>query len=121
MRDLSNLTAWAARGMSFWRAGFFAVCDGHCGAEAAEHLSRNLHTYLLSSPDLATHPAEALEAAVEAGEAALLQELSASDSRSGSTLLALLLVDDVAYIANVGDCRAVLARGDMAKQVGALH
>jgi protein phosphatase 2C family protein 2/3 len=103
------------------RAGFFAVFDGHSGHEAAEYLSNNLLNFLLTSPDLLEDPKGALQRAVERAEQEIVAQFSESCCNAGSTLLALLLLDDKMVIANVGDCRAVLAAGAESRQLTRDH
>lgn len=99
------------------RAGFFAVYDGHSGHQAAEYLSLYLKSYVLSAPQLATAPGAALQQAVERAEHEIVTQFAETRCNAGSTLLAMLLLDDRLYIANVGDCRAVLGRGTDACQL----
>ncbi|KAF8057765.1 Nek1 [Scenedesmus sp. PABB004] len=105
------------------RAGFFAVFDGHAGHEAAEHLENHLLRYVLAAgaAGLAADPLGALAAAVRQAEAEILTQFAAARCNAGSTLLALLLVDDKLHIANVGDSRAVLGRGSDAQQLTRDH
>jgi protein phosphatase 2C family protein 2/3 len=103
------------------RAGFFAVFDGHSGYEAAEYLSQHLLEYVLGSPKLVSDPEAALQRAVEQAEDEIVARFAETCCRAGSTLLAVLMVDDQLYIANVGDCRAVMARGTDSTQLTRDH
>jgi serine/threonine protein phosphatase PrpC len=106
------------------RAGFFAVFDGHAGYEAAEYLQSHLLMHLLTSEQhrqVQADPLKALGAAVNLAEQEILVKFQANCCKAGSTLLALLLVDDKLYIANVGDSRAVLGRGTEAQQLTRDH
>lgn len=110
----TDLTGDAAFGVAH-RAGFFAVYDGHSGAEAAEYLQSHLQAYVLAAgPDaLAANPLQVLSDAVQKAEAEILAsyEAGSGSDTAGSTLCALLLVDDKLHVAHVGDSRAVLGRG----------
>lgn len=98
------------------RAGLFAVFDGHSGHEAAEYLEGHLQTYILAAgPEaLAARPLEVLSDAVQRAEreiiASFLEGHGGSET-AGSTLCAVLLVDDKLHVVHVGDSRAVLGRG----------
>jgi serine/threonine protein phosphatase PrpC len=70
---------------------------------------------------LAAAPGAALGAAVERAESEILRLFSAAACNAGSTLLAALLLDDKLHVANVGDSRAVLARGADAIQITTDH
>ena len=99
-----------------------AVFDGHAGPEAADYLQDNLLNQLLKQQQLLPiNPLEALGAAVNLVEENIITEFQASSCKAGSTLLAVLLVDDKLYIANVGDSRAVLGRGTQAQQLTRDH
>lgn len=89
------------------------------GSEAAEYLSQHLLSYVLESPDLPDDPCAALERAVERAEMEILTQLASCSA--GSTLLAVLLLDDMLYVAHVGDCRAVLAKGGEATALTSDH
>lgn len=117
-----DLTATAAF-MGCKRAGFFAVYDGHAGHEAAEYLENHLLSYVLnaSAEDLRSKPLDALKTAVNRAEQEINSKFSAARCNAGSTLLALLLVDDKLHIANVGDSRAVLVKGTDAQQLTRDH
>lgn len=109
--DLSDHAAFGAT----HRAGFFAVYDGHSGHEAAEYLESHLQSYVLAAgPDaLAADPLRVLSDAVQQAEAEILasHEAGRGSDTAGSTLCAILLVDDKLHVAHVGDSRAVLGRG----------
>lgn len=105
------------------RAGFFAVYDGHAGHEAAEYLENHLLSYVLSAQaeELRERPLSALSAAVNRAEHEITSRFMAARCNAGSTLLALLLIDDKLHIANVGDSRAVLVKGTEAQQLTRDH
>jgi serine/threonine protein phosphatase PrpC len=105
------------------RAGFFAVFDGHAGHEAAEYLEEHLLSYVLAcGPEqLQADPLAVLQASVLQAEREILSKFLPARCNAGSTLLALLLVDDKLHIANVGDSRAVMGRGAEAQQLTRDH
>jgi serine/threonine protein phosphatase PrpC len=111
----ADLTDNAAFATIAHRAGFFAVYDGHSGHEAAEYLEAHLQAYVLAAgPEaLAANPLQVLSSAVQKAEAEILASYEAGhgSDTAGSTLCAILLVDDKLHVVHVGDSRAVLGRG----------
>jgi protein phosphatase 2C family protein 2/3 len=113
--DLTGSEAFPGAG----RAGFFAVFDGHAGHEAAQYLADHMLGYVLAAGPgaLTDNPLAVLGDAVQRAES----ELVAGNRCAGSTLCALLLVDDKLHVAHVGDSRAVLGRGTEARQLTRDH
>lgn len=97
--------------------GLYLVADGMGGAQAGEHASQMAAETVDLAVAKATEFSEAmlLEAVTEANRAVFLA--SRNDSRlegMGTTLVAMLRVEDKAYIASVGDSRAYLYhRGEL--------
>lgn len=90
------------------RAVVMGVFDGHAGHEAAEHLASHFVPRLLQSEYLGT---QQYGAALREALMALEEELMVQHFVSGSTALVVLMVDLNLYLANVGDCRAVVSDG----------
>lgn len=107
------------------RAGLFSVYDGHGGHQVAEFLADHVTAQLLSAgaDAIAAEPLRVLGNAVEDAERQLLVSYSEGGrtAAAGSTLCAVLLLDDKLHVAHVGDSRAVLARGSTAKQLTRDH
>ncbi len=104
----------AARGL------VFVVCDGmggHAAGQIASELaSKTFIDVYLNHPS--TEPATALRAAVSAANRYVFDIASAIASRRGmgTTLSALALVQDKAFVAQVGDSRAYRSRsGELAR------
>lgn len=84
----------------------FAVADGFGDSDEHAAASKALDALeVLDDIEPGTDPLGALDAAVEAGAAAV------SEGEGGTTLTALLVVADRALIAHVGDSRAYRVRG----------
>eukprot|EP00803_Ostreobium_quekettii_P002590 evm.model.scf_3622.1 EVM.evm.TU.scf_3622.1 scf_3622:4301-6528(-) len=91
--------------------GFYVVCDGHGGEDAAQFACKNLLRFFLTDSFLCGDACEALRASVLRIDAALRQEVESGALRpSGTTALVAAVVGCRLLVANVGDCRAVLAR-----------
>ncbi|XP_063298460.1 integrin-linked kinase-associated serine/threonine phosphatase 2C [Pelobates fuscus] len=97
---------------------YFAVFDGHGGNRAARFAAHNLHRNLLkkvprgegSSVEKAMKRC-ILEAFKQTDEEFLKQAASHKPAwKDGTTAICVLVADNVLYIANLGDSRAVLCR-----------
>lgn len=102
---------------SFWpKCSFFGVYDGHGGSGCSEFLRDQLHHFVVKDSHFPVNPREALIRGFEAAENEFLTKYALSKSgnevidRSGSCAIVALVVDDVVYVANLGDSRAVLSR-----------
>lgn len=96
---------------------FFGVYDGHGGSVSSSHASSHLHQHMLANAELwRLKPREALSRAFELEEAELRSAYNAgegkSQDKSGTCALAALLRGSRLFIGSVGDCRALLVRGD---------
>lgn len=87
----------------------YAVFDGHGGARASKFAAANLPALLQAQSDLLSDPQHALVTAFEALDEQWLVEATQYDYDDGSTAIVALAVDHTLFIANLGDCRAVLA------------
>lgn len=99
------------------------MCITH---QVAEFLAEHVRDRLLSAGPgaMAASPLTVLGGAVEEAERQLLVSYAEGDcttAAAGSTLCAVLLMDDKLHVAHVGDSRAVLARGSSAKQLTRDH
>lgn len=109
-------------GWTNWpHCSYFAVFDGHGGAVCADFLKDHLHTYILEHAKFPQDPVRALREGCERAEAEFcaMALKQTNIDRSGSCALILLFVDEMLYVANVGDCRAVLSESN-GKTISAL-
>ncbi|XP_066565828.1 integrin-linked kinase-associated serine/threonine phosphatase 2C isoform X2 [Amia ocellicauda] len=101
------------------RLAYFAVFDGHGGSRASRFAAENLHLNL--SQKFPKGEVENLDKLVKK---CLLETFKQTDEdflkhassqkpawKDGSTATCMFVVDDVVYVANLGDSRAVLCRG----------
>jgi len=95
------------------KCSFFGVYDGHGGSACADYLRDNLHQFVIREPSFPWNPREALKKGFENAEKQFL-ELAQVDGniteKSGSCAVVILIVEEMCFIANVGDSRAVLSR-----------
>jgi len=110
-------------GESSAETSFIGVYDGHGGAEVADRLQKSLHQHIMADPAFPTDLSDALVGAFESFDQYLEKDLTPSPSEEypngpGSTALAALTTRCRLYIANLGDCRAVLARHDQKFGIG---
>ncbi|CAM4549007.1 unnamed protein product [Leuciscus chuanchicus] len=108
------------------RLAYFAVFDGHGGARASQFAADNLHHTLVSK-----FPKGDVESLEKLVRKCLLDTFRQTDEdflkrassqkpawKDGSTATCMLAVDDVLYVANLGDSRAVLCRLEQAEDSG---
>ncbi|CAI5517147.1 unnamed protein product [Closterium sp. Naga37s-1] len=99
--------------LSFSRRGsFYGVFDGHGGDAAAKFVSSQLLGNILSDPSFPDRVGQAICNAFMRTdrELEMAHTLASEPMESGTTALAVLLLGKALYVANVGDCRAVLCR-----------
>ena len=87
---------------------FYGVFDGHGGRAAAEFLRENLMKNVIENENFMSDPERALKEAFLRTDEDFYG--AAPGETSGSTGLAACVIGGKLYIANAGDCRAVLSR-----------
>ena len=92
--------------------GFFAVYDGHCGSQASQYLQDNLHQRISLHPNYPGDIETALAQTCVSIDNEFLDLCEERKWYSGSTALGVVLRDDKLYMFNIGDCMAVLCRGN---------
>ncbi|XP_034021318.1 integrin-linked kinase-associated serine/threonine phosphatase 2C isoform X2 [Thalassophryne amazonica] len=114
--DMSGCLAASPSPVS--RVSYFAVFDGHGGARASRFAAENLHHTLARN-----FPSGETENLDKLIKKCLLDTFRKTDEdflkkassqkpvwKDGSTATCVLVVDDMVYVANLGDSRAVLCR-----------
>ncbi|MGH0122939.1 UNVERIFIED_CONTAM: hypothetical protein FKN15_064991 [Acipenser sinensis] len=112
------------------RLSYFAVFDGHGGARASRFAAQNLHLNLARKfpkgdvSNLEKMVKKSLLDSFKQTDDDFLKHASSQKPawKDGSTATCVLVVDDVLFIANLGDSRAVLCRaaGEDSKKMCAL-
>ncbi|CAK4096624.1 unnamed protein product [Aphanomyces euteiches] len=108
----------------FPNASMIAIFDGHNGAWAAEYAASRIGQLFSSDEVLRRHACapllaleeiySALRQCFEVLDDEILSWTLQNGKRDGSTALVMLLLQDVVFVANVGDSRAVLHRHNCA-------
>lgn len=108
------------------RLSYFAVFDGHGGARASRYAAENLHHNLAKK-----FPSGETDNLDKLVKKCLLDTFRQTDDdflkkassqkpawKDGSTATCMLVVDDLVYVANLGDSRAVLCRMEETEAAG---
>ncbi|CAB3370223.1 Hypothetical predicted protein [Cloeon dipterum] len=99
-------------------ASFYAVFDGHAGADAAIFSASHVHQFLAESQFYPSNPVEALKDAILRTDNLYLKKVAAEPRyQSGTTALCTLLRGKMLHVAWVGDSQAVLVRNGKAESV----
>lgn len=100
------------------KCSFFGVYDGHGGATCADFLRDNLHQYIIRQDCFPANPKEAIRLGFAEAESIFLkyaeeEALATNDysllDKSGSCAIITMIVNDMCYVANVGDSRAIMS------------
>ncbi|XVE85175.1 hypothetical protein DITRI_Ditri17bG0070400 [Diplodiscus trichospermus] len=102
------------------KKAFFGVYDGHGGKKAAEFVAENLHNNI-SEMLKKSKGNEGKEEAVKAGYLKTDEDFLKQDIASGTCCVTALIESEDIVISNLGDCRAVLARGGVAEALTTDH
>ena len=103
------------------RQGYFAVYDGHCGAQAAMHLQENLHLSIFNHPLYHTDLQTAIIESCVNTDRAFLAESRERKQYSGTTALGAIVRGSELVVFNIGDCHAVLSCNGVAIDMSDPH
>ncbi|KAG9414369.1 hypothetical protein AC1031_013568 [Aphanomyces cochlioides] len=87
--------------------GFFAVYDGHGGANVSDYLSTNLHHHVFEHLD--AHPTDSLDTALKSSMVATDNIIYDQAIHHGSTAIAMVLDGTTMAFASLGDSQAILS------------
>jgi protein phosphatase 1L len=90
------------------RTEFYGVFDGHGGAACSTILALLLPLYLLLSPDFHSNVIAAAKRACLTMNDEILKREAADECEGGSTALTVMIRNGVAFVCNIGDCRAIM-------------
>ncbi|CAL5031729.1 unnamed protein product [Urochloa decumbens] len=100
--------------------GLFAIYDGHLGDTVPAYLQKNLFSNILNEEEFWSHTDRAITKAYEKTDQAILSH-TPDLGQGGSTAVTAILVNGTKlWVANVGDSRAVLLKGDVPRVCGQL-
>lgn len=98
------------------KCAFFGIFDGHGGYSCADFLRDNLHQFIIRDSEFPDNPKQAIINGFKNAEIYFLEAVEKFSNgnislldKSGSCAITCLFVDDMCYIANVGDSRALLS------------
>lgn len=98
------------------KCSFFAIFDGHGGHTCADFLRDNLHQFIVRDKDFPNNPRQAIFNGFWQSEMYFLDTVERFSAgrqnmldRSGSCAIVCLFVDDLCFVANVGDSRATMS------------
>ena len=103
------------------RQGYFAVYDGHCGAEAAIHLQETLHFSIFHHPLYHTDMQTAIIESCVATDKEFLAQSRDRKQYSGTTALGAIVKGNELTVFNIGDCHAVLCCNGIAHDMSDPH
>jgi hypothetical protein len=99
--------------IGYWpKCNFYGLYDGHGGSICADFLRDKLHEYIIKDINFPENPIQALKRGFQNAEEFFLN-LIALDKKgqlkdvSGSCALVCLIIDNICYVANSGDSRAI--------------
>ncbi|GLJ41985.1 hypothetical protein SUGI_0869220 [Cryptomeria japonica] len=104
---VDNLSAYNLRRPAPAAAAFYGIFDGHSGGEASKYVKETILDLILDDPNFPNDVETAITNAFAATENGLR---SAGILKAGTTALMVLVWGRTLFIANAGDCRAVLSR-----------
>lgn len=90
---------------------FFAVYDGHGGANIAQYAGKHLHKFVTRRPEYGNDLRRALQRGFLDIDDAMLNDESLKEQMAGSTAVAVMIKDEQLYCANAGDSRAIACVG----------
>eukprot|EP00903_Cladosiphon_okamuranus_P013952 g12976.t1 len=101
--------------------GYFGVYDGHCGSEAVQFVRDQLHAMVGEHPLFWKEPERAMRETFLSLDEKFLALAGEREWYSGTTVLVALMRGRKLLIGNLGDCEAVLCRGDDVVHMSPVH
>jgi len=91
---------------------YFGIFDGHAGNKCSEYLKNNLHHFIFNCNNFPNFPLKAIEQGFKTCENNYIKSIHNKTRNqyydySGSCAIITLIIDDMCYVANLGDSRAL--------------
>lgn len=99
---------------------FYGVFDGHGGTDAACFVRKNILKFIMEDAHFPNNMEKAIRRAFVKADHALADSHSL-DHNSGTTALTALIFGRTLFVANAGDCRAVLGKRGRAVELSRDH
>ncbi|CAL4937452.1 unnamed protein product [Urochloa decumbens] len=99
---------------------FYGVFDGHGGTDASCFVRKNILKFIVEDVNFPSNVEKAIRGAFLKADHALADSHSL-DNDSGTTALTALIFGRTLFVANAGDCRAVLGRRGRAVELSRDH
>ena len=109
---------------NYWpKCSFFGIYDGHGGNLCCNYLRDNLHHLIIKNEYFPNEPEKALLKGFEMAEKNFIEIAKKEEDTSGSCALICLLINDILYVANCGDSRALISlnNGKEIKLLNPIH
>ncbi|KNC52858.1 protein phosphatase 2C isoform gamma [Thecamonas trahens ATCC 50062] len=104
------------------RIAFCGVYDGHGGKRASEYVSKHLHNVIATSQHFAHRRIrEAIEEGFAKVEEGWMSKAYEGNMEDGTTAVVALLVNNLLWVANVGDSECVLVRNGAPTCLSIVH
>ncbi|KJE94976.1 protein phosphatase 2c [Capsaspora owczarzaki ATCC 30864] len=104
------------------QAAFFAVYDGHGGANVARYAGQVVHNKVTSAPEYQQGNFQgALETGFLQTDEDMMKDANMRYDTSGCTAVAVLIKDNTVYCGNAGDSRALLSKNGVAQPLSYDH
>eukprot|EP00741_Cyanophora_paradoxa_P010585 tig00020537_g10231.t1 len=100
---------------------YFAVFDGHGGAECAQYMKTHLHANIIRSGSFRGDIPKAVKEAYTRTDRQFLDTLGKKGIECGSTAVTAILHGKTLVVANVGDSRAIMSRRGRAMDLTTDH
>ena len=98
------------------KCSIFGIYDGHGGNICADFLRDKLHSFIIQDKNFPSNPKNALIKGFQKAEEYFINNYALNKDnpnelydKSGSCAIIALIIDNICYIANVGDSRALIS------------
>ena len=104
---------------NFPEISYFAIFDGHMGNSLSNFLKENFLTFLIKNKnfpkDIRTSILSSLNSLEKQFNKKYNSDLNNIKDESGACIIIILVINDLMYITNIGDCRAITSMNNGSK------